>query len=131
MTIKRLDLGAVLAVYTGIALPDSGGSNPVDPLYAVMNHVTGQSLMTHQLATLQEEVAAELMRQHPFLRGIRMPVKGSQSDEEWVADLSVWVADMKKVHGETIPVATKSDFRRVGPLDGIPADKEFIVVEAQ
>lgn len=132
MSKKILDLADVLSVTTGIPLPNANREYPIDGIYLVMNHVTGNSLMTHQLTALLDEVTESLYRQHPFLEGVEVPEAGAKDTrDEYVAMLRTWIATKERIHGKTLEVETDPSFGQVNPLDYMPEGKEVIVVEVK
>jgi len=58
---KTFRLGAVLSVTTGTLLCDIGD------VYAILNHMTGDNLFTHQLPRAARECRPFLLRQFPHL----------------------------------------------------------------
>lgn len=129
MNIKSIDLTDVLSVYTGILLPNPEHEAPINAIYQVMDHVTGQSLMTHHLALLQKPVAAELERQFPFLADLTPPKQGNLTNDAHLSALSAWVNEAKKVHGVRVNVVEAADFNQVDLFDGLPDKKKVVVVE--
>lgn len=129
MNTKSINLTDVLSVYTGIMLPNPEHETPINAVYQVMDHVTGQSLMTHHLAILLKPVAAELARQFPFLVDLTTPERGNLTSDAYLESLSDWVSRVKAAHGERVNVAQGSGFEKVSPFDGIPEGKKVMVVE--
>lgn len=129
MTKKIFALADVLSVSTGVTLPNDENHSPLDAVYGVMNHVTGSSLMTHQLPAFFDEVAESLMRQHPFLESIELPKRGEKdSNDEYVALLRSWVKSKERVHGKTLEIEQDPSFGSISPLDGLPEGKKIIPV---
>jgi hypothetical protein len=82
MHTKSFHLGDVLSVTTGrLVSPDHIGG-----IYNVLNFMTGDDLMTHQLPRACEECARELLRQHPDLAAVEVPEKfnGEAHVHEWL-----------------------------------------------
>lgn len=118
MTKKIFSLSDVLSVSTGAYLPSNHHQSHTEAIHGVMNHVTGSSLMSHQLPVLLEEVAESLMRQHPFLESIELPKRGEKdSNDEYVALLRSWVKTKERVHGKTLEIEQDHSF---DPIDEFP-----------
>lgn len=64
---KEFDLGTVLTVTTGIFLCG------MDNLYEILNFMTGDSLMTHQLPRASDDCKPSLLEQFPELSNITVP----------------------------------------------------------
>lgn len=64
---KEFDLGTVLTVTTGIFLCE------MDNLYEILNFMTGDSLMTHQLPRASDDCKPSLLEQFPELSNIVVP----------------------------------------------------------
>lgn len=60
---KEFTIGAVLSATTGILLC------PLGDLYAILNWMTGEDLMVHQLIRAGKRARPALLKQHPFLGG--------------------------------------------------------------
>ena len=96
-------LGAILSVTTGCLLA------PMSEVHALLDHMTGDQLYTHQLPRAAGECAPELLRRHPQLDGIEVPTLASPDN------YLDWVAAQGQRYGRELPVA---------PLD--PADHTVI-----
>lgn len=59
----------VVTTYTGIMLTPAG----VSGIYEVLNHMTGDNLMTHQLPMASRAVLSAMKGQHPWLDDIVVP----------------------------------------------------------
>lgn len=66
---KAFHIGDLLSVTTGILV----SSDHIGGVYTVVDFVTGQSHMTHQLPRACDEVKPELLRQHPWLADVTVP----------------------------------------------------------
>lgn len=127
--IKSFDLADVLSVCTGICLPSPGRESPMEGVFAVTNHVSGQSLTFLQMATENAKVAAALKEQHSFLGTIPAPdIPSDISKEEVFSFLVRWVDGYKKIHGDRLDIASVEDYGHVSPLDGIPDGTRIVVV---
>lgn len=94
---RDFPIGDILSVTTGFVVSTSG-KHPIDGVYAILNHMTGDSLMTHQLPRAAKAARPALLRQHPKLAG----VDASGLDAGTVPQ---WVADQEARFGATLPVA--------------------------
>jgi hypothetical protein len=64
METKNFDLGTILSIITPILLTDIGN------VYEILNYMTGESLMTHQLPRVCKECASIILQQYPQLTNI-------------------------------------------------------------
>lgn len=100
---KRFHIGALLSVTQDILL------RPIGDVYRVIDYVTGQPHMTHQLIRAKDEITPHLVAQHPWLAGITVP--------EWVCDeptVSDFLAEIATEHGRYHEVAPLSFGAYVG-----------------
>lgn len=88
---KSFDIADILSISTGV-LVSPGGSNV---LYHVMNHMTQDDLLTHQLLVALYYMRPELIRQLPWLANIESP-KGLSNEENCAA----WVMPYAVEHGD-------------------------------
>ncbi len=86
-------LADILTATTGRML-----SNHIGGLYELLNHMTGDNLMTHQLPRAAEVCGLALLDQHTQLRDVTPP-EGID-----VPDLMAWLANAERVHGAELPV---------------------------
>lgn len=87
----ELHLGDILSVTTDrLVSPDHIGG-----VYRILNHMTGDNLMTHQLPAAAEAMKPQLVAQFPTLAAIQAPE--SFRDE---AHVHSWLADQVAAHGE-------------------------------
>lgn len=76
MTTKEFHVGDLLSVVTGrLVSPDHIGG-----IYNVVDFMTGQAHMTHQLPRACDDVKPVLLRQHPWLAEITVPEFSIPSD---------------------------------------------------
>jgi hypothetical protein len=85
------ELGAVLSVTTGKLLCDIGR------VYDILNHMTGDSLFTHQLPRACRICGPHLLKQHPQLAGIDA---SNVNTANWRKSLKAWVEQ----YGSSLPV---------------------------
>lgn len=63
MATKRFHISDVLSITTGRLVSD----RHMDGVYDILNHMTGESLFTHQLGRASKACKPELLRQFPVL----------------------------------------------------------------
>lgn len=101
-------LGDILSITTGrlVSLSHMGG------IYALLNHMTGDNLMTHQLPRASRECRPALLAQFPDLAAIEAPEFTDEAHVWW------WLAEQVEDHGETREVAPlpAGDHTRIDPL---------------
>lgn len=88
--------GAVLTVSTGRFLCENG----FEDLYKLLNHMTGESLYTHQLVRASEVAKVYLWREFPELINVTVPDEFENEDEIWA-----WLNAQKETLGETFDVS--------------------------
>jgi hypothetical protein len=101
---RRFHLGDILSVTTGILL--SPGEPPIVGVYKIMDHLTGQSLYTHQLVILADPCRKELLRQHPQLKNLVPPKK----------KLKWWLKLQIEKFGETLVITPMKDSKQRDPI---------------
>lgn len=106
MTARTFHLGDVLTITTGRLV----SPRHMDGVYDILNWMTGDDLMTHQLPRAMDECQGPLLAQHPDLAAIVPPGSFGEGDEAR-ANVAAWLAVQAALYGET---------REVTPLD--PAD---------
>lgn len=95
MTTSRMfPLGSVLSVTTGRFLADD-----LDQVYDILNFLTGDSLITHQLPRAIRTAQPYVLIQYPGLRGVEPPQDASSGE------VFLWLAETKKRFGVALPVA--------------------------
>lgn len=78
-------LGAVLTVLSGKLLCD------MDEVYRILNHMTGESLFTHQLPRAARVCEAALAQQHPDLALLDWSGVTPESWRQWLAEtVEMW-----------------------------------------
>src|SRR5881628_376125 len=89
MSIK-FHIGDLLSVTDGRLLsPDH-----VAGVHKLLDHMTGDVLMTHQLPLAADAMTPELLQQHPWLKDFGPPENAE------LADLMAWLDWAVKEHGE-------------------------------
>lgn len=92
MTAKSFHLSDLLSIMPGILVSQDG----IGGVYNILNHLTGDNLMTHQLPLAADAVTPDLAQQFPWLKGIPKPEPRLTT----VAECAAWVASIAAVHGE-------------------------------
>lgn len=79
---RTFHLGDILTVTTGRLLSN------MDGLYDLLNYMTGDDLMTHQLPRACDECAPALLAQHPDLADVPVPAEfdGKPHVDRWLAE---------------------------------------------
>jgi hypothetical protein len=90
---RDFPLADILSITTGRLL----SHRHMDGVYEILNHLTGDNLMTHQLPRAAETCRPALIAQHPFL-----------------VDLTVAEAETK--HGTSFPVTPLAVWERRNPI---------------
>ncbi|KAF0156252.1 MAG: hypothetical protein FD189_1057 [Elusimicrobia bacterium] len=77
---KEFSLGAVLSVATGTLLC------PIDEIYGILNHMTGDNLFTHQLPRAFRACEPEIKRQYPVLAQVDVSRVGRENWRDFLAE---------------------------------------------
>lgn len=85
--MKTFSLGAILSVTTGKVIAEVGD------IHELLDHMTGDALMTHQLPRAMDECEGPLREQFPSLPTDVPPI------ETW-DDVATWLAPLIAAHGE-------------------------------
>lgn len=76
----KFTLGEVLSVTTGTLLCEIGR------VYAILNHMTGDNLYTHQLPRASRECAPHLLERFPHLKVVNVEGVGRDNWATWLHD---------------------------------------------
>ena len=81
---KRFHIGDVLSITTGRLV----SRDHMDGIYAILNHMTGENLYTHQLGRAMRESKPYVLDQFPELRDAEPPEEfdGKDAVMEWVGE---------------------------------------------
>lgn len=106
---RTFHLGDVLTITTGRLV----SPRHVDGIYDILNWMTGDDLMTHQLPRGMGECQGPLLTQHPDLAAIEVP--DDFGGEEGV---NRWLAEQVALYGETREVAPLAggEHARIDPI---------------
>lgn len=100
-------LADILSITTGrlLSRQHMGG------VYSILNDLTGDDLMTHQLPRAAEACVPAILAQHPQLAGVEPP------EDIDVADLMAWLADAEQRYGAELAVAPLAGWERRDPIE--------------
>lgn len=114
-------LADILSVSTGRLLSRKG----MGGIYRVLNDLTGDDLMTHQLPRAADHCQPGLISQHPFLADVTPPPEDCP-----VADLMVWLEAMEQQHGTELEVLPVAGWEHRNPIeelcDMIGSERVFV-----
>lgn len=111
---REFELGAVLTITEGSFVAQGG----IEAIYDILNYMTGDSLFTHQLPRAAIACEGPLLEQHPQLAGVKAPVWR----EDVKAHVDEWVAEMKALYGDTLPVVPLVEWHHMDPLQELADD---------
>lgn len=113
---REFDLSDILTITEGSFV----SLRQMDGVYDILNYMTGDSLFTHQLPRASEACEGPLLEQHPQLAGIKAPWTDNEAFWDGVESREVgcraWVAEMKAIYGETLPVTPLAEWHRMDPI---------------
>jgi hypothetical protein len=123
---RTFHLGDILSITTGCLVSPSH----MDGIYDILNWMTGESLMTHQLPRVARECAKPLLAHNPDLAAI-VPPESFGDDAE--AGVARWLAEQVAIYGETREVAplAAEDHTPIDPITELRAmrpDAELVTV---
>ena len=104
--MKKFDLASVLSVTTGRLLGEIG------IVYEILNYMTGDNLMTHQLPRASRQCESSLLEQFPQLSGIN-------ADEITPANWQEKLESYKEKYGNEFDVIPLSDYVGKNPIDEV------------
>lgn len=127
MTTKTFHLGDILTITTGCLV----SPRHIGGVYDILNFMTGDNLMTHQLPRASEECQGPLLAQHPDLAAIVPP---GDFGPDAKAGVEAWLAEQVAVYGEAREVAplAAGEHAHIDPfteLHQMAPHAEVIVVE--
>lgn len=119
---QDFELADILSITTGRLL----SHRHMEGVYEILNHLTGDNLMTHQLPRAAETCRPALLAQHPQLDGVQPP-DGMETPELWT-----WLAEAEAAHGMRLPVTPIAAWEHRDPIaelvEMIGADRVVPVV---
>lgn len=69
---------------TIISVTDGRLLCPMDDVYAILNHMTGESLFTHELPGAMEKCAPFILAQHPGICSMMPPKDAEVNWPQWI-----------------------------------------------
>ena len=131
METKSFHIGDVLSAMTGTLV----SPRYIGGVYDVLNWMTGESLVTHQLPRASRECEGTLREAFPDLAAIKFPdwSRVPDADKERVI-VREWLASQVATHGETreVPRLSEQDHTRIDPIAEFKMmrpDAEIITVD--
>ena len=127
---KTFHLGDILSITTGCLV----SPRHIGGVYDILNWMTGDNLMTHQLPRACGECEGPLRAQHPDLIAVVVPETfGDGSKESAKEAVDRWLAEQVAIYGETREVAplAADEHTRIDPFTEmrmIKPDAEVITV---
>lgn len=100
----QMPLGDVVSVVDGSLV----SRDHIGGVYRVLDFMTGESLMTHQLPRACDEVRPEIIRQQPWLVDVKAPqwdeIPGwdAMTPDEMKAHVFAWLDEQEALHGATV-----------------------------
>lgn len=104
---RDFPLADVLTVTTGRLL----SHDHMAGVYRILNFLTGDDLMTHQLSRAAQACRPALVEQHPWLDGLTPP------EDIDAPDLLAWLIAQEATHGDTVSVTPITDWRHIDPIE--------------
>lgn len=98
--VKQFHIGDILSITTGRLV----SPRHIEGVYDILNHLTADSLFTHQLPRASRECAPYLCERFPDLAAVEVP---EEFDGE--GHVKRWLAALVKVHGESRDVEAMRD----------------------
>lgn len=112
MTAREFPIGAVISVTDGRLVADIGD------VHRLLDHMTGEALMTHQLPRASRECEAALAAQHPELAAVRVP----DGVDTW-GRVDAFLEPLRAQFGATVPVRplAAGEHAHIDPIDELRA----------
>lgn len=128
LAAREFGVDDVLSVMTGVLV----SRDHIGGVYKVCDHMTGESLMTHQLPRAADECAPSLRAQFPDLAAIEMPeFDGEESVFAWLDGIEArygktrWVEPLNREdHTRIDPIAELKMIRPDVPIIAVRVDDE-------
>lgn len=122
---RTFHIGDLVSVTTGCLV----SPNHMGGVYEVVDYITGQAHMTHQLPRGSQEITPELYRQHPWLADVTVPesVNDEHSALSWLAWLITKYGEWHEV--EPMPLGVYVGREPLAELREMAPHMEIITVE--
>lgn len=96
---REWELGDVLSITTGVLLSERRMAG----VHEILDWLTGDTLMTHQLPRAMDAVASWILQQHPWLAPVKPPsVTGDVTQEAREMRIRVWLELIEQRLGGTV-----------------------------
>jgi hypothetical protein len=122
--LQAFHIGDLLSVSTGALVSPDG----IGGVYKILNYLTGDNLMTHQLPLACDAIRPDLLKQHPWLESITAPK--FDGDE---ARVKAWVEEQGAEYGLWHPLnpvpESWGQHDPIADLLNMKPDARVIVVE--
>lgn len=120
---KSFHLGDILSITTGRLVSPT----LMDGVYAILNHMTGESLFTHALIRASRVCKPVLLEQHPDLAAVDAE---SVTGENWTH----WLAEQVQRFGERRDVVALQSYESKDPITeliemGVPEERIITVIQ--
>ncbi len=114
MKKQSFHIGDILTVVHGKLV----SLDHIDGFYRILNYMTRDNLLTHQLVRASRECRPHLLRQHPQLETVDA---SSVTGDNW----REWLDKQVALYGETLPVEPipQDDHDRVAPYDELVIER--------
>ncbi len=107
---RDFHIGDILSITTGRLV----SPRLIDGVYDILDYMTGDELMTHQLPRAAEECRPSLREQHPDLADVAVPEEftGKEHVDRWLGDLVLQYGETRAVR----PLEA-GDHRVINPIE--------------
>ena len=124
---KDFHLGDVLTITTGRLL----STRHMEGVYDILNWMSDDELMTHQLPRVSEEAKPFLLASHPELASVEVPeITSQESLEDFLATLYPTLGEHLAVHRMPADAHERKN-ALVEMAEMMRPDQEILVVEVQ
>ena len=116
--MAKFHIGDVLSITTSRLVSSDG----ISGVYRILDYMSGENLMTHQLPRVSRECKPVLLEQYPQLGDI---------DTSGVNNWEVWLAEQANKYGEYLEVTPllKSQHKHLHPFDEeVLKDKKVLIL---
>lgn len=107
---RDFDLGDILSITADCLC----SPRHVEGLYDILDYMTGDALMTHQLPRAAEACAPALIAQQPQLGAITPPIWDETGDVK--EQVFAWLDEMKMQYGMELPVRPLDEWHHMDPI---------------
>jgi hypothetical protein len=104
---RTFPLADILSITTGrlLSREHMGG------IYKLLDFMTGDNLMTHQLGRGADACRPALLAQHPQLEGVEPP------DDIEAVEVLAWLCATEQQHGIELPVTPLAEWQHINPIE--------------